>query len=156
VAIDILPVVALSQASKIVPVQSLTGGSFVMVITPPIKAYRVIGFTIGLYSKPGAAGAGPTTWVDGRIKVPIQIQTLPSANPLAQGELELFFAQYNASPTQAMAAGILGYADLHGVIYPNVSQLIAQFNLPNTAQFTMGQALAALIVEDFCDCGRGR
>jgi hypothetical protein len=127
-----------------------------MVISTPQKAYRVIGFTIGLNSIPkgGGTGAGPTVWTDGRIRVPIQIQTLPSVNPLAQGELELFFAQYNPSPTQAMAAGVLGYAVLHGVIYPNVGRLIAEFNLPNTVTFTMGKTNAALIVEDLYGGGR--
>jgi hypothetical protein len=131
-------------------VQSLTGGLIAMVFAVSGKPYRLKGFSAGLFSGGGAGGAGLSTWTDGVVKVPIQILVPPSFDPIAKGILELFYVQENSPPTIALSGPITAYAELRGVIYPNVSQVVAMFNLPNTATFTIGGASqAALIVEDY-------
>jgi hypothetical protein len=149
-----LPIVQLARIGPtspfLTPVQTVTGGLTAMVFSVPGKPYKLVGFSAGLFSGAGVSGAGLSTWTDGIVRVPIQILVPPTFDPIARGVLELFYVQENSPPTIALSGPITAYAELRGVIYPGVSQVVAAFNLPNTATFTLGAASqAALIVEDF-------
>jgi hypothetical protein len=153
-AIIRLPIVELSTISPsppyLRPVQSLTGGLIAMLFAVSGKPYRLVGFNAGLNAGNASSGAGPTTWLDGYVKVPIQILVPPTFDPIAKGILELAYLNGGPPPTISVPGAITAYAELHGVIYPGVSQVVAAFNLPNTATFTMGSVnQAALIVEDY-------
>lgn len=120
-----------------------------MVFAVSGKPYKLVGFSAGMNSGGASIGAGPTTWTDGVVKMPIQILVPPSFDPIAKGILELFYVQENKPPTIGLSGPITAYAPLEGVIYPGVSQVVTAFYMPNTASFTIGVNNAALIVEDY-------
>jgi hypothetical protein len=139
---------AISQTSNIVPVQSIMGGTAVIVFSLSGMPYKLIGFTAGFFPTRGAAGAGPTSLSDGRVKVPCQIVVPPSYDPIVYGELELLYFQQNAPPTIAIAAGILGYAKLDGVIPPGISVINLIFSFPNDAELQANGSNPTLILDD--------
>ena len=149
-AIVRLPIVELSRISSnypfLSPIQNVTGGLVAMIFAVSGKPYKLVGFSAGMNA---GNGGGSTTWLDGVVKMPIQILVPPSFDPIADGILELFFVQERSPPSIGASMPITAYAKLRGVIYPNVSQVVAMFNLPNTASFTIGVNDAALIVEDY-------
>jgi hypothetical protein len=152
-AIVRLPIVDLgtiNSSGQFVQSKVVTGGLVAFIVAVSGTPYRLIGFSIGMYPSGGSGGAGLSTWTDGKMKVPLQITVPPNYSPLAKGELEVMFVNTATPPTIALATGIIGYAELHGVIYPNVSQIFILVNLPNTTSFQLGTTnTAALIVEDY-------
>jgi len=147
-----VPAVAVSNLYPsppyVMPEISIAGGIIGMLFSVPSRYYKLVGFSASFASNNGGTGGGGvSSYTDGIVRMPIQILVLPSLNPVASGILHLLFEQDGYPGHIQLANSVTGYAQLKGMIYPGVTQILAVFVIPNTVAFNITENLASLILE---------